>query len=74
MQIRKLIRLLREAEKKVGPYAKVTIDKHTYGDDGGDWRYDQVSTVDVQSMSFVDENGTIPEHAQERQTIVLNSY
>ena len=72
MQLRKLIRLLQNLQEEVGPYAKVTIDRHRYGDDGGDWRYDQVSTIDVKRMFFVDDNGCIPENAKEQDTIVLN--
>lgn len=74
MQIRKLIRLLQEKQKKVGPYAKVAIDARSYKHFHSCWDFDHILSVDLESCETVDADGWRKEHAQERPIIVLNKY
>jgi len=74
MQLRKLIRLLKEAEKKVGPYAQVTLDTRRYKNWHDSWIFDQVDDIHTDSIVFVNDNGYVSEHAKERPVVVLNRY
>lgn len=74
MQVRKLIRLLQEAQKKQGPYAEVMIGTRTYEKWNMEWTHDKVSDVELDFMEFVNSDGYLPDAPKSRPVIILNGY
>lgn len=74
MQIRKLIRLLKEQQEKLGPYAEVMLDTRTYKTWHGCWEFDKVNDVEQRECHMADGDGYRREHSQERTVVVLNNY